>query len=124
MQKIIFLACAGALGTLARYYLQGWVQRLTGGTFPWGTMLVNLLGCFLFGLIWAFAEDRFIIKPELRIFLLIGFLGSFTTFSSFVFETAEFFRDTQWGMALLNLIGQNLSGLIVFFLGLFLGRVL
>lgn len=62
-------------------------------------------------------------RPEWRAVLLIGFLGAFTTFSSFVFETAELFRDTQWQMAILNLVGQNVLGLVLFFLGLFLGRI-
>ncbi|MGB7622621.1 MAG: fluoride efflux transporter CrcB [Terriglobia bacterium] len=124
MHKLILLASVGACGTLTRYFLQGWVQRLFGGELPWGTLAVNSLGCFAFGLIWAIAEERFLIKPELRTILLIGFLGSFTTFSSFIFETAELFRDTQWQMAILNLVGQNVLGLILFFVGLFLGRIL
>jgi fluoride exporter len=123
MHKIALLACAGACGTLARYFLQGWAQRLFGGDLPWGTLVVNSLGCFVFGLIWAIAEERFLIRPEWRTVLLIGFLGAFTTFSSFVFETAELFRDTQWRMAVLNLVGQNVLGLVLFFLGLFLGRI-
>ncbi|MBZ5553884.1 MAG: fluoride efflux transporter CrcB [Acidobacteriia bacterium] len=123
MHKIAFLACAGACGTLARYILQGWAQRVFGGEFPWGTLVVNSVGCFAFGLIWAIAEERFLMRPEWRAVLLIGFLGAFTTFSSFVFETAELFRDTQWQMAILNLVGQNVLGLVLFFLGLFLGRI-
>ena len=123
MHKIAFLASAGACGTLARYILQGWAQRVFGGEFPWGTLVVNSVGCFAFGLIWAIAEERFLMRPEWRAVLLIGFLGAFTTFSSFVFETAELFRDTQWQMAILNLVGQNVLGLVLFFLGLFLGRI-
>ena len=123
MQKIILIACLGAAGTVARYFVQGWVQRILGGNFPWGTLMVNLLGCFLFGIIWSIAEDRFLIKPEFRIILLVGFLGAFTTFSTFIFESAELLRDTQWHMALLNLVGQNACGLILFFVGLFLGRI-
>jgi CrcB protein len=123
MQKILLIACVGACGTVARYFLQGWIQQLFGPNFPWGTLVVNVAGCFLFGMVWTLAEERFFIGPELRVLLLIGFLGSFTTFSSFVFETAELVRDTQWRMAVVNVLAQNGVGLISFFLGLFVGRI-
>lgn len=123
MQKIFLIALVGALGTLARYFLQGWIQRGLGGSFPWGTLIVNLSGCFLFGLIWAAAEERFLISPEWRTVLLVGFLGALTTFSSFVFETGELLRDTQWRMVIVNVVAQNGLGLISFFLGLFVGRI-
>ena len=123
MQKILLLAVMGAVGTLARYFLQGWVQKLLGANFPWGTLVVNLCGCFFFGVIWALAEDRFVIGPQVRVILLVGFMGAFTTFSSFVFETGELLRDTQWGLALLNLLAENGLGLVSFFIGLFVGRI-
>lgn len=123
MQRILLIACVGAVGTAARYFLQGWVQRALGENFPWGTLAVNVFGCFLFGLIWSMSEERFLINPEWRIILLVGFLGAFTTFSSFVFETGELLRDTQWKMAMANLVAENGLGLIAFFLGLFAGRI-
>ncbi len=123
MYKILLLMLAGAVGTLSRYGLQGVVQKATGATFPWGTMAVNLTGCFIFGIIWALAEERLLIRSEIRSVILIGFLGSFTTFSSFVFETTEFLRDSQWWPAVANILAQNILGIIVFFAGLFLGRL-
>ncbi len=123
MQKILLMACAGACGTLARYFLQGWTQQRFGSSFPWGTLFVNVGGCFLFGVIWSIAEERSLISAELRVLLLIGFLGAFTTFSSFVFETSELLRDTQWKMALANFFTQNGLGLVSFFFGLFVGRI-
>lgn len=121
--KILMLMLAGGLGTLTRYGLQGVVQKATGASFPWGTLAVNLAGCFIFGIVWALAEERVLIRPETRSLILIGFLGSFTTFSSFVYETSELLRDNQWGLALGNLAAQNILGIAVFFVGLFIGRL-
>lgn len=123
MTKVILLAVTGAVGTLARFGLQGVVQKTTGATFPWGTLAVNMLGCFVFGIVWAVAEGRWQFRPETRSIVLIGFLGSFTTFSSFVFETSELLRGNQWGLALGNLAAQNIVGIVLFFAGLFLGRL-
>jgi CrcB protein len=122
-QKLLALAAAGALGTLSRYALSGAVQRFAGSGFPWGTLVVNSAGCFLFGLVWSFAEKR-IVSPEARVVTLVGFMGAFTTFSSFAFETGELLRDSQHGLALLNITAQNAVGIGLFFAGLFLGRVL
>ena len=123
MSKLALLMLTGAVGTLARYGLQGVVQKSAGASFPWGTLAVNLTGCFVFGLIWALAEERLLIRPETRSVILIGFLGSFTTFSSFVFETSELLRDGQWAMAIGNLAAQNILGIAIFFAGLFIGRL-
>jgi fluoride exporter len=120
--KIGALALAGAAGTLARYGLAGWVQRASGGAFPWGTLAVNLTGCFLAGLFWAWAESRLTVTGEWRAIVLIGFMGGFTTFSAFMLETGEMVRASQWAYALGNLGLQNGGGLVGFFLGLFLGR--
>jgi fluoride exporter len=122
--KIVLLMVTGAVGTLARYGLQGVVQKASDSSFPWGTLAVNLIGCFIFGFIWALAEDKLLLRPENRSIILIGFLGSFTTFSSFVFETSEYLRDSQWALAICNIAAQNILGIVVFFAGLFLGRLL
>jgi CrcB protein len=122
--KLIWLAAAGALGTLARYSLGGLAQRLGNGDFPTGTLIVNAAGCFLFGLIWSLAEGRTLISGEARTVALVGFMGAFTTFSTLMFETSGLVRDSQWMAAALNLGAQNLSGLLLMFLGLAAGRVL
>ena len=124
MHKFLWIGAGGALGALARYTLSGWVQRLGGHDFPWGTLAVNVLGCFLFGVIWSLAEDRLIVSAETRLFVLTGFLGAFTTFSTYLFETGALLRNTQWSAVLLNLLGQNSMGLAGVFLGLALGRLL
>ncbi len=124
LHKILLLALAGACGTLARYWLSGAVHEVLGRDFPWGTAVVNLTGCLLFGLVWVLADERQLLRAEFRVVILVGFMGAFTTFSSFIFETGELLRGTQWAYAALNLIGQNVLGFAAFYLGAALGRVL
>lgn len=122
--KFLWLATAGAAGTLSRYGLGGLVQRLHGGAYPWGTLVVNALGCFLFGVIWALAEERLVISGETRLILLVGFMGAFTTFSSYAFETGAMLRDAEWLLAGGNMLAHNVLGLLLFFLGMVAGRTL
>ena len=122
LQKLLLLAAAGALGTLARYGLAGAVQRSFVGEFPWGTMAANMTGCFLAGMFWSIAESRLSISGEMRAIVLIGFMGAFTTFSAFVLETSGLLRDAQWSWAIANVAIQNVCGLALFFLGLAIGR--
>ena len=122
--KLILLALAGSIGTLARYFLGGAVQRLTGGAFPWGTFAVNMTGTLLFGLVWSLAEDRLVISSEARTIILVGFMGAFTTFSSFMFETGELMRDSQWALAFGNIALQNLTGILFLFIGFAIGRLI
>lgn len=122
--KLLFIAAAGALGTLARFGLASMVQRLAGPGFPWGTTTVNLSGAFLFGLVWTLAEGRLRLGPEVRLVVLTGFMGAFTTFSTLMFETATLARGAEWLAAGLNLVGQNAVGLAALLLGLAVGRLL
>ena len=124
VQKLLLVALAGAVGTLARYALAGAVQRVAPATFPYGTLVVNVVGCILFGLVWALADERLLISAEVRTILLVGFMGAFTTFSTYAFETGAFLRDAQWAAAAGNLIAQNVLGIAGFLVGLALGRVL
>jgi fluoride exporter len=122
LKELTLLAVFGALGTLARYGLSGWVQRLGGAGFPWGTLAVNALGCLLFGLVWALAEERLLISGQTRFILLTGFMGAFTTFSTFAFESSQMLRDGEWLLAGLNLVAQNLLGLLCMAAGIAVGR--
>ena len=124
MQKLLLIGLAGALGALTRYGLSGFVQRYSGFTFPVGTLVVNLLGTFLFGFIWSLVEQRLVISVETRVVILSGFLGAFTTFSSFMFETSALVGDGQWGYALLNITAQIVLGMVAIFLGLAAGRAI
>jgi CrcB protein len=124
VDKIIGIAVAGALGSLARYWLGGLVQQVFNSSFPAGTFAVNMIGSFLFGVVWALAEERLVISSEARTILLAGFMGAFTTFSTFMFETGALLRDSQWLLAFGNIAAQVIVGLICLFLGLALGRIL
>ena len=124
LQKLIYLSVAGACGTLARYGLAGLVQRVAGASFPWGTASVNGLGCLLFGVIWTLTSERFAGGAEVRIILLTGFMGAFTTFSTFVAESGHLFADGQHWYGLGNILLQNGVGLVLFFLGMALGRLI
>ncbi|WP_290922997.1 fluoride efflux transporter CrcB [Halodesulfovibrio sp.] len=124
MTKIILLFCAGGFGSLSRYLLSGVFQRAINISFPIGTYLVNVIGCFLFGLIWAYAQDRLSLSPDFRAIILTGFMGAFTTFSTFIFESAALLDSTQWPYFLLNVVGQIITGIILLKLGLSLGRML
>lgn len=121
--KIAWLAAAGALGTLARFALSGLVQKLHETGFPFGTLAVNASGCLLFGLVWCLAEERMVISGEARLLVLVGFMGAFTTFSTYSFETVQLLRDAQWFFALANLALNNLIGFFFVFLGMTLGRL-
>ncbi|MCD4685752.1 MAG: CrcB family protein [Anaerolineae bacterium] len=122
-QRFLLIGLAGALGTLARYGLGGLVQRIAGGNLPWGTLAVNVLGCFLFGLVWTLADERLVISDEARIIVLGGFMGAFTTFSTFIFDTGGFVRESQWLLATANVTVQTAVGLIFLFMGISAGRV-
>jgi len=122
LKELVLLALAGAAGAVARYGLSGAVQNVCGDRFQWGTLAVNAIGCFLFGLVWALAEDRLVISGQTRIIVLVGFMGSFTTFSTFAFETSRYINDSQWSLAAANLVGHNLLGLLCVLLGLAAGR--
>ncbi len=121
--KLLGLALAGAAGTLARYGLAGLVQNSTKGSFPWGTLVVNLIGCMLFGFAWTALTERLAVSLEMRTIILVGFMGAFTTFSSFVFDTSRLMGDSQWLAVLGNVTAHNLTGILAFFAGLLVARL-
>ena len=117
MQKTIFIALAGLAGTLVRYWLSGFVARQYGETFPWGTLIVNLIGSFLAGAMYHLAEERFLISPTLRTVIFIGLLGGFTTFSSYGLQTFTLLRNGEIGPATLNIALSNVLGLFMVWMG-------
>ena len=94
--RLFLITVFGAMGTLARYGLQGLVQVKMGSTFPYGTLAINLTGCFFLGLIGQFTLNRMVISPELRMAIAVGFFGGYTTFSSFGWETAKMLEAGEW----------------------------
>jgi fluoride exporter len=124
MQRWILIGLAGFAGTLLRYGLSGWIARRFGETFPLGTLIVNLIGCFLAGLLFYLMFDRYLVNQTVRIVLMIGLLGGFTTFSSFGLQTFTLLRDGEMGLALLNIAVSNLGGLLMVWVGYSLARIL
>lgn len=116
--RIALLIVFGIAGTLARYGLQGLVQQRTGSTFPSGTLVVNLIGCFFLGIIAQYALTHLTIPPDWRIGITVGFFGAFTTFSSFSYETVRMFEDGDWARAGTYLLSSIIGGLIAVFCGI------
>jgi len=123
IQKLLLLACAGACGTLARYGLAGLIHRINEASFPWGTLVVNAAGCFLAGLVWTLFERRWPMAGEMRVLVFVGFMGAFTTFSSFILETNELMRSAAWMYAAANIFMQNGFGFLALLAGVSLGRL-
>jgi CrcB protein len=120
----VMIALAGAAGAVSRYLLQGWADGLMGGRLPWGTFLVNISGSFLLGIVFALSMDRAVLSPEIRVPVMIGFIGSYTTFSTLMLESWRLVEVGDVISALANLIGSVVVGLIALVAGLALGRVL
>jgi CrcB protein len=123
LQQLLFLAIAGALGTLSRYALGGLMQRITGTGFPYGTLLINILGCILIGLVMQVALTTDLIPSNVRAIITIGFIGSFTTFSTFSYETMKLLEDGALVSAMMNIASNVGLGLIGTFCGLLIGKI-
>lgn len=117
MTNWICVGVGGFLGAIARYGLGGLAHRCFPGTFPIGTWAVNVLGCFAIGAIMTLVQDRQVLSPEVRLFLGIGFLGSFTTFSTLGYETMELIRGGAIAMACWNMAANVVVGLAAVLLG-------
>lgn len=105
LSKLLIVAAAGSLGAIARYVVSGWAQRLGAG-FPWGTLAVNVLGCLAIGVLMYLFQQRQALSEHTRLALMVGFLGAFTTFSAFGYETFSMLREGDAPVALAN-IGAN-----------------
>ena len=111
--RLALIAFFGAAGTLARYGLQGVVQHRTGGAFPYGTLLVNLSGCFFLALIAQFTLNHMVIPAEWRLAIAVGFFGGYTTFSSFGWETAKMLEEGEWARASAYVAASVFAGLFL-----------
>lgn len=121
--KWLSLAVGGMAGTFARYVLGGFIHQFFGPSFPYGTLTVNLLGCFLIGFLAVLAEDKFLLAPNARLLLMVGFCGAFTTFSTFIFETSNLVRDGEAWRALLNVVASVVAGFLFFRAGILIGEL-
>ncbi|NCC52528.1 MAG: fluoride efflux transporter CrcB [Spartobacteria bacterium] len=123
--RLMTVGVGGFAGAICRYLLSTWVQRASGwNTFPLGTVVVNLLGCLLIGLLGGLVITKELFSPAARLFLLTGLLGGFTTFSTFGYETLMLLRDANYGAACMNVGIQLVAGLIAVFFGIKLATIL
>jgi CrcB protein len=124
MNKLLLTGLAGLCGTLLRYWMSGWVAKRFGETFPLGTLVVNVIGCFLAGFLLYLLYERFLTSDVIRTVLFIGLLGGFTTFSSLGLQTFTLVRDGEFGLAALNVGISNFAGLLMVWVGYSLAKVL
>jgi CrcB protein len=124
MIQVLFVAVAGAIGSLCRWGIGRLAVRLFGPDFPYGTLIVNIIGCFLIGLIMHIAITTDKLSPTARLTLTVGFLGALTTFSSFSYETVMLIEQARWTAAGCNIATNLVTGLAATFAGLVLGRIL
>ena len=117
MLELLAVGAGGFFGAIARYTASGLVQRVAGGSFPAGTFIVNIIGCLCIGVIMGLVETRSSLSPHWRLFLIVGLLGSFTTFSTFGYESVELLRSGALRMALLYVVGSAAVGLLLVVLG-------
>lgn len=122
MFNLLYIGAGGFLGAISRYLLSVWVGQRFGRSFPLGTFTVNILGCFIIGLLMTLLTDKLLVSYRCRLFLIIGFIGSFTTFSTFEYETGALLRDGEWFIAAMNVALSLFIGFIALKAGEILAR--
>ncbi|MGH2795543.1 MAG: fluoride efflux transporter CrcB [Actinomycetota bacterium] len=122
--RTIWIGLAGFAGAVSRYAIEGLVSDRTRGAFPWGTFVVNVSGCFILGLLFTLLTERFLPHPTLRSALTIGFVGAYTTFSTFAFETMRLGEDGAVLLAAINVGASIVVGIAAVYVGTAVGRAL
>jgi len=117
MQNFMIIGIGGFIGAVARYGLALWIGQRWGRSFPLGTFVVNVSGSFLIGLLMTLMAERFAMNPQWRLLLVVGFLGAYTTFSTFEYETGALLKDGEWAFAMLNIILSVVVGFMALKLG-------
>jgi CrcB protein len=121
---LLLVGAGGFFGAISRYLVDGWVSDWTGGTFPWGTLVINLSGSFVLGLLFALSIERAAIPSSIRAPILVGFIGAYTTFSTLTLESWRLVEDGSWALGIANIGGSMLLGMVAVVAGLTLGRAL
>jgi len=124
LSNVLLVLIGGGLGAACRYGVSLAAARLYGDSFPWGTLAVNLVGCFLIGLAFSLGTEAGMLTPALRLFFVTGFLGGLTTFSTYSLESVLFARDGLFVPATLNVLANNAGSLLLALAGMWAGRVL
>ena len=121
---LLLVGAGGFFGAISRYLLDGWLSSVTRGAFPWGTFVVNVTGSFALGLLFALSVERAVLPSAIRPPILIGFIGAYTTFSTLTLESWRLLEDGSYVLAIANLGGSMLLGMVAVVAGLTLGRAL
>ena len=121
--RTMWIGAAGFLGAITRYRVDRWITYRMKGSFPWGTLLVNLTGCFLVGVLISIVAERVAVHSDLRAALTVGFVGAYTTFSTFAYQTLTLSENGNIDLAVLYVLGSRLPGVVAVWLGTLIGRV-
>ncbi len=124
MMNFLIIGIGGFFGAMSRYAVALWIGRRWGQSFPLGTFTANVSGCFLIGLLMTLLTERLLVNPQWRLLLVVGFLGAYTTFSSFEYETGTLVRDGEWLIAGANVLFSVAAGFLALKVGEVLARVL
>jgi len=122
LEKILLVALGGGIGAVTRYLASDWADQRFGSEFPYGTLIVNLAGCFVIGLFMQLVTDRIIVNPYWRLLITVGFLGGLTTFSSFSYETITLINEGALLYAAYNILISVAAGLLATWLGIAIAR--
>jgi CrcB protein len=123
VQTVLWISLGSVLGANLRYWLGGWIAQRWGAQFPYATLLINLTGSLIIGFFITLISGRFLVDPRWRIFFAVGFLGSYTTFSTYTYESVMLLMAGNWAPGLFNLFGSALLGALAVILGMALGRL-
>lgn len=123
MENFILISIGAIAGANLRFWVGDWAAQRLGATFPFGTLIINLMGTFLLGFFVAVTTERFLLDPRWRLLIAIGFCGSYTTFSTYMFESVNLLASGQYAAGLVNLFGSLALGVAVMTAALFLGRL-
>ncbi|MBN2387940.1 MAG: fluoride efflux transporter CrcB [Anaerolineales bacterium] len=122
MDKFLIISLGAILGANARYWLGGWAAERFGTTFPFGTLIINVTGSLMLGFFITLVTDRFLVDPRWRLLVTIGFLGAYTTFSTYTYESVNLILKGQVGLGLINLLGSSILGAAAVLAGILLGK--
>ena len=122
MTNYFIIGLGGFFGAVARYIVALWIGQRWGRIFPLGTFVVNISGCFLISFLMSLFTEKFMVNPQVRLFLVMGFLGAYTTFSTFEYETGNLMKDGEWSIALANVILSVIAGFVALKLGEFIAK--
>ena len=123
LKNFLAISIAAVVGANLRYLLSRIAARHLGPVFPYGTLFINIIGSFIVGFFIIWTTERVLIDPRWRLLVVIGFCGSFTTFSSYAFETMAYFEQGQWGLMAVNILSNNILCLGAALAGMALGRI-